>query len=725
VPTTHNGTASLSGSGTVTPHGTAVRRKSAALSGSGTFTAHEQHEFPVAALSGSGTITSAGQRKIPVTFQAGASLTVSALVIKNAVAALAAAPVLTAAGLVPTMTAHPSLTAVAKVTEVSAAAFRAPGTLSAGTSQSAAHLSAGPVLLAPGRMAAARLLAGTSMSVSGTYFLPGAASLFAGPVLHAAAKVTELPSVHLSAPASLTAPSSLRVPAAAALHAGAALTAAPFSASAHLSAAAALSAAGTGTDFAHAALSAPGSVAFHGQVTREPRAALSGSGTMHPRSTTVKFASAALRASAVLRAAGTRGVAAHSALSAAAALSAGALRSAAARAALSAQASALISAQVTSGARLSAAASLSGSAVLSRAVKATLSSSAGLTATAHGTALPRAALTAPGTLASVPLGVVKGGEALAASPSLRAAADTRPKLPFPPPPGGQQPSWERDVQRFAIVQERQRHAQALWQYGELVMFALLWKPEDITAGLARRCTRCYTPGQVINDLPPETPPPLGWPTASTEAQISAAYGQGSQFRCLLCFGTQVIAAGTVKVPGVRALLVRSAVLTDTDQNQQRTARGVVNTGSVQVQSTPDFRVHTLDYLFRSDGRRYQLSVPARTTLRTGFGSPWQASAGISYNVSNASLEDPDASVAYAIAPLAAELAQVLGTYTRVPADYAWVEQVNGPLIPGEDPPPAAYGMYQPPASLGVLSLPKSSNSPSRTPARKSRHSSSV
>ena len=72
----------------------------------------------------------------------------------------------------------------------------------------------------------------------------------------------------------------------------------------------------------------------------------------------------------------------------------------------------------------------------------------------------------------------------------------------------------------------------------------------------------------------------------------------------------MIAAQAAQVPGVRALLVRPAILTDTDQNQQRTAKGVVNPGSVSVQTTPDFRVHTMDYCFRSDGRRYQLSVPA-------------------------------------------------------------------------------------------------------------------
>jgi hypothetical protein len=274
-------------------------------------------------------------------------------------------------------------------------------------------------------------------------------------------------------------------------------------------------------------------------------------------------------------------------------------------------------------------------------------------------------------------------------------------MPFPQRPRAGQPAWQRDVQRFAVVQERQRHAQALWQYGELVVFALMWRPEDITAGRARRCTRCYAPSSALASLPPDTAPPLGWPTAATEAQISAAYGQGNQFRCTLCYGTQVIAAGGAKVPGVRALLVRPAILTDTDQNQQRSAKGTVNTGQVAVQSTPDFRVSTLDYFFRSDGRRYQLAVPARTTLRTGFGSPWQAPAAISYNLASAALEDPRASVAYVIPPPGREVERVLGTYTRVPADYAWFEQVNGPLIPGEDPPPAASGLPQPTASLGA------------------------
>ena len=185
-----------------------------------------------------------------------------------------------------------------------------------------------------------------------------------------------------------------------------------------------------------------------------------------------------------------------------------------------------------------------------------------------------------------------------------------------------------------------------------------------------------------------------------KAQISVAYGQGNQYRCTLCYGTQVIAGRPAEVPGVRALLVRPAILTDTDQNQQRTARGVVSPGSVDVQATPDFRAHTLDYCFRSDGRRYQLAVPGRVTLRSGFASPWQQAAGIAYNLMRATLEDPGASVAYVIPPPAGDLARALGAYTRIPADYAWIEQRNGPLFPEEQPPPAASGHYQAPVTLG-------------------------
>jgi hypothetical protein len=636
---------------------------------------------------------------------------------------LAAGPVMTASGFVPVLLARPVLSAAGQVIHAGVAPLHASPALSAATSQSVAYLSASPRLLAPGKMAAARLLAGTSLTASGLYFMPGQAALYAGTSLTAGAHATTAALARLSASTALAAAALNTVRDSAALSAAIRLSAAVSSSAAHLSAGPSLGAAGQHAAVAAAGLHAPGSAVIAAKVTERASAALHGSAALSAQAVPSRAArghlsaaavlsaagathkdeaaAAVLRAATALRAAGLRTTFGTGHLSSAPALSAHGARTAVARAQLAAQAQAVSSGRDLPGVRLSASPSLAAPAVLSRTGRTLLSGGAKLTGTAHGTTFPKGAFRAPGLFTPAPNGIVQGASSLACSPSLAALALTRPGLPFPLRPKGQQPTWQRDVQRFAVVQERQRHAQALWQYGELAVFALMWRPEDIGAGLARRCTRCYTPAEVISGLPPGTLPPPGWPTAAVEAQISSAYGQGNQFRCTLCYGTQVIAAGTVPVPGVRALIVRPAILTDTDQNQQRSAKGVVNTGQVAVQSTPDFRVNTLDYFFRADGRRYQLAVPARTTLRTGFGSPWQEAASISYNLASAALEDPKASVAYVIPPAAAQLEQVLGTYTRIPADYAWFEQVNGPLIPGEEPSPSSYGFQQPAESLGV------------------------
>jgi hypothetical protein len=248
----------------------------------------------------------------------------------------------------------------------------------------------------------------------------------------------------------------------------------------------------------------------------------------------------------------------------------------------------------------------------------------------------------------------------------------RPPLPSSPRP---QPTWQRDVQRFAITQERQRHVQALWQFGELAVFCLMWTAADEAAGLVVRCQRCFAN-----------------PSLSTEDRISASYGQGNQYACTDCFGTQFEG-------GYRALIVRPAIFTDMDKGQTKSAKGVVQPGSLGIETTPDFRVRPGDYCFRSDGDRFQLRQPKRTTLRTGFAEPWQADAAIDYNQLNAALEDP-ASVAYQIPPAQAELAQVLGTYTRITTDFSWFEVIRAPLIPSESPPPAASARLQPTVTLG-------------------------
>jgi hypothetical protein len=261
---------------------------------------------------------------------------------------------------------------------------------------------------------------------------------------------------------------------------------------------------------------------------------------------------------------------------------------------------------------------------------------------------------------------------------------------LPQPPSQPLPAWQRDVEGFAIARELQIHVQALWQYGELAYFVLLWHVMDFVGGLVPRCYRCWR----------------GDPDASLQAAeqaIAAAYGQGNQYACPVCYNTTfALPEGSSELPGVRALIIRPALFDDYDRDTRRQPRGVFNTASVNIESTPDFRVRTNDFVFRADGSRYQLKVPQRVTLRTGFAHPWQGAAAITYNLAQATLEDP-LTIAYQIPPppqvLAQVLTQILGTYTRVPVDYGWAEVVNGPLIPLEAPDPAASGAPQPPVTF--------------------------
>jgi len=291
--------------------------------------------------------------------------------------------------------------------------------------------------------------------------------------------------------------------------------------------------------------------------------------------------------------------------------------------------------------------------------------------------LTNVSLTDPCTLTVSPTVIAEGSVSLLEGFGLSVTAEVL-RTPVPPPPR-LQPTWQRDVQHFAITQERQRHVQALWQYGELAVFALMWTTLDLQAGLVGRCQRCFAPA-----------------ASSAEDQIAAAYGQGSQYKCTDCFGTQFEG-------GFRALIVRPAIFTDADKNQSKTAKGIMNSESLGIETTPDFRIRPGDYCFRSTGERFQLKVPRRTTLRTGFGTAWQQAQAIDYNVLQASLEETT-SVAYLIPPSQDVLAEVLGAYTRLPVDFSWFEVIRAPLIPAESPPPAASGRLQPsavfPGNLG-------------------------
>lgn len=208
----------------------------------------------------------------------------------------------------------------------------------------------------------------------------------------------------------------------------------------------------------------------------------------------------------------------------------------------------------------------------------------------------------------------------------------------------------RDNKDWAIEQERYRHDQALYTIGENVMFALLWRIEDFTHGYVRRCPRCYS---------------------ATDKEISEVYNQPTINKCPMCYGTSFEG-------GIRAKIIRPAVVSDTDDDESQANRGATYVQRVAVESTSDFRFRSGDFMFRADGSRWQLSAPSRVTIRTGFAHPSQQADSMGYTTGSASLEN-ESSVAWIIPPSKDDLAGILYPAPNYPVSQ--VDRINGPLIP--------------------------------------------
>lgn len=215
------------------------------------------------------------------------------------------------------------------------------------------------------------------------------------------------------------------------------------------------------------------------------------------------------------------------------------------------------------------------------------------------------------------------------------------------------PYYIRESQSWAVEQERRRHNQALWMVGETTMFALMWHIEDFQNGLVERCRTCY----------------------DSQGAISDVYGQSDQNKCLDCFGTTFDG-------GFKAIIIRPAIFSDTDEGETFHGRGVIHPNDLAIESTPDFRVRNGDYCFRATGERYYLRVPERITLRTGYGLPTQQDMAIGYNHSNAQVEDPTA-VSYLIPPPQDEVNNMLRRVSRIPRDWSSFETIRAPLIPSD------------------------------------------
>lgn len=227
-------------------------------------------------------------------------------------------------------------------------------------------------------------------------------------------------------------------------------------------------------------------------------------------------------------------------------------------------------------------------------------------------------------------------------------------MTLPPEPVGftNQPFYVRDRKNWAITQENYRHDQALYSIGEPAMFVMLWTVEDFQFGYTSRCSRCYD----NEDL---------------NARMAQVYNQPNKAKCPICFGTTFEG-------GIRARVIRPALITDTDDDEQLSSKGAIHPQRISVESTSDFRYRSGDFVFRQDGSRWQLKPASRVTLRTGFEHPGQLSNSIGYAQGQASLEDAT-SVAYLIPPNG----DVLSTQLLPDSQWPAVKEdlINGPLIP--------------------------------------------
>lgn len=225
-----------------------------------------------------------------------------------------------------------------------------------------------------------------------------------------------------------------------------------------------------------------------------------------------------------------------------------------------------------------------------------------------------------------------------------------PPPPTPPQPGN--PLWLPDPQKYAVDQERYRHEDALYHFGEYAIFVLLWRIQDHEAELVARCSTCFTDFGEINET----------------------YQQPTIRKCPDCFGTTFEG-------GFKAKIVRPSLwdFHEADDKTDRAGRGEMIAQGASVQATADFRLRTGDYILRGDGSRWQMKTIASSHLREGFEVPSTERTALGFNFGVCNRED-ESSVAYIIPPLQDDLIDLLDVaYMRYPADFSDVEIVRGPL----------------------------------------------
>lgn len=212
-----------------------------------------------------------------------------------------------------------------------------------------------------------------------------------------------------------------------------------------------------------------------------------------------------------------------------------------------------------------------------------------------------------------------------------------------------QPFVIRDQQNWAEVSERRSQTEAMFRYGEYTMFVLMWNLQDLLDGLVGRCQRCYL----------------------AYGKVADAYGQAAQSNCPDCFGTTFEG-------GYRARVVRPAVWEDTNEDFKPGQRGEIVSNNTTVQTTPDIRIRTDDYVFRADGTRWEARNPSGQSVRTGFGFDAQDRqiANVPFRVDQLSSTD----TGFIIPPLNDVLLPYLQRSARYPIDFSLIEDVRSYLL---------------------------------------------
>lgn len=298
---THNGTVSMSGSGSLTPAGHTVRVGAANLSGSGSLTdTGHTVRAGAALLSGSGSMTPTGAVVLPgaANLSGSGSMSLSPHVARVGAVTMSGSGSMSPAGQTvrvgaASLSGSGSLTATGHTVRAGAANLSGSGSMTAAGHKAvpgAALLTGSGSMSATGtitglHLGAANLSGSGSMSLSPSVTRIGAATLAGSGSMSATGAKTETGTVLMSGSGSLTATGHKLIPGAALLSGSGSLTAAGaiqgvHPGAANLSGSGSMTAAGFKTAPGTALLTGSGTMTTGWVVAKHAAAALSGSGSM-------------------------------------------------------------------------------------------------------------------------------------------------------------------------------------------------------------------------------------------------------------------------------------------------------------------------------------------------------------------------------------------------------------------------------------------------------------